>query len=100
MFILQEFFRRAGWDVRGGSVSSADELLELVQAGPCDLVGLSVSNDMNVEDLASVIRAIREVASPRMPPIIVGGRFFLTAIPNTWRAWEPMRRLRMGGGRS
>jgi len=31
---------------------------------------------MNVEDLASVIRAIREVASPRIPP--GGGRFFLT----------------------
>src|SRR5262249_52242760 len=60
VFILQEFFRRAGWDVRGGSMSSADELLELVQTGPCDLIGLSVSNDVNVEDLASVIRAIRE----------------------------------------
>ena len=78
VFILQEFFRRAGWDVRGGSMGSADELLELVQTGPCDLIGLSVSNDVNVEDLASVIRAIREVASPRIPPIIVGGRFFLT----------------------
>jgi methanogenic corrinoid protein MtbC1 len=78
VFILQEFFRRAGWDVRGGSMGSADELLGLVQTGPCDLIGLSVSNDVNVEDLASVIRAIREVASPRIPPIIVGGRFFLT----------------------
>src|SRR4029079_17489346 len=78
VFILQEFFRRAGGDVRGGSMGSADELLELVQTGPCDLIGLSVSNDVNVEDLASVIRAIREVASPRIPPIIVGGGFFLT----------------------
>ena len=68
VFILQEFFRRAGWDVRGGSMGSADELLELVQTGPCDLIGLSVSNDMNVEDLASVIRAIREVDRPGCHP--------------------------------
>jgi methanogenic corrinoid protein MtbC1 len=78
VFILQEFFRRAGWEVSGNALGSADELLDMVHASPFDLIGLSVSNDVSVEDLANMIRTIREVASPRVPSIIVGGRFFLT----------------------
>ena len=76
VFILQEFFRRAGWDVHGGSAGTADELLGLVQNGAFSLIGLSVSNEASVGDLSAVVRDIREVASPRIPAIIVGGRFF------------------------
>jgi len=77
VFLVQEFFRRAGWHVEGGFLKSSDELLGLVHDGSFDLVGLSVSNDVGVEDLTSIIRAVREAASPRVPNILVGGRFFL-----------------------
>jgi MerR family transcriptional regulator, light-induced transcriptional regulator len=76
-FILQEFFRRAGWDVRGGSIASNHELLSLAESGPFDLVGLSVSNEITVDRFASVLSSIRDAVAPRMPVIMVGGRFFL-----------------------
>ncbi len=75
--LLEEFFRRAGWQVRGGSINSDTALTDLVQHGAFDVIGLSVSNDVAVEGLASIIRAIREAAMPRTPFIMVGGRFFL-----------------------
>lgn len=77
VFILQEFFRRAGWNVRGGTVTSNHELLSLAESGPFDLVGLSVSNEITVDRFASVVSSIRDAVAPRMPVIMVGGRFFL-----------------------
>lgn len=75
--LLKEFFRRRGWQVQGGSINTETELMGLVQDGAFDVIGLSVSNDVAVDGLASVIRAIREAALPRTPFIMVGGRFFL-----------------------
>lgn len=77
VFIVQEFFRRAGWQVRGGYVSSIDELLDLVSGEAFDLVGLSVSNEIEPDNFAAVICGIREAALRRNTRIMVGGRFFL-----------------------
>lgn len=77
VFILQEFFRRAGWEVRGGAVGSDDELINLVECDRYDLVGLSVSNEITVGAFASVIRTIREVSLSPGLHVMVGGRFFL-----------------------
>jgi MerR family transcriptional regulator, light-induced transcriptional regulator len=77
VFIVQEFFRRAGWRVRGGYVGSIDELLNIVSGETFDLVGLSVSNVIETEHFAAVICCIREAALPRTTCIMVGGRFFL-----------------------
>jgi len=77
VFILQEFFRRAGWDVQGGSVCSSDELLAQVERGRFDVVGLSVSNEIAVGEFAAMIRTVRKVAPPRALHIMVGGGFFL-----------------------
>jgi len=76
-FILQEFFRRAGWEVAGGALASNDELYGLAENKPYDLIGLSFSNEVPVDIIASVIRTVRDVAqSPRLH-VMVGGRFFL-----------------------
>ena len=77
VFVLQEFFRRAGWDVSGGSIASNHELLSLAESGPFDLVGLSVSNEITVDRFASMVSSIRDAIAPRMPVVMVGGRFFL-----------------------
>jgi methanogenic corrinoid protein MtbC1 len=77
VFIVQEFFRRAGWQVRGGYVSSTDELLDLVSGEAFDLVGLSISNEVEAETFAAVICGIREAALRRAMRVMVGGRFFL-----------------------
>ena len=77
VFILQEFFRRAGWDVQGGSVCSSDELLAQVERGRFDVVGLSVSNEIAVGEFAAMIRTVRKVAPTRALHVMVGGGFFL-----------------------
>jgi methanogenic corrinoid protein MtbC1 len=76
-FIVQEFFRRAGWRVHGGSLGSTEELLNLVASEPFDVVGLSVSNDVTADDFAATIRSVRVAARSRTVRIMVGGRFFL-----------------------
>lgn len=77
VYVLQEFFRRAGWHVNGGAVASDEEFLSLAKKDRYDVVGISVSNDTSVEKLTSVIQAVRKVAlSPGML-VMVGGRFFL-----------------------
>jgi len=77
VFILQEFFRRAGWEVHGGSLVSKEELFGLAESDRYDLVGLSASNEVAVDEFAAVIHTIRKITpSPRLH-VIVGGRFFL-----------------------
>jgi MerR family transcriptional regulator, light-induced transcriptional regulator len=75
--IVQEFFRRAGWEVRGGCFSTVEELLNAARSEPVDVVGLSISCDLALEDLASTIRNLRLSASNPAVKIVVGGRFFL-----------------------
>jgi MerR family transcriptional regulator, light-induced transcriptional regulator len=77
VFIVQEFFRRAGWQVRGGYVGSTDELLDIVSGDAFDLVGLSVSNEIEPEYFATLICCVREAALRRATRVMVGGRFFL-----------------------
>jgi MerR family transcriptional regulator, light-induced transcriptional regulator len=77
VFIVQEFFRRAGWRVRGGYVGSTDELLDMVSGEAFDLIGLSVSNQIEPEYFAAVICSVREAALRRATRVMVGGRFFL-----------------------
>ncbi len=77
VFILQEFFRRAGWDVNGGGVASNEELFGLVESGRYDLVGLSASNEVAVDEFAAVIHTIRKITPSPGLQVMVGGRFFL-----------------------
>jgi MerR family transcriptional regulator, light-induced transcriptional regulator len=77
IFIVQEFFRRAGWQVCGGFPSTIEELVNVAASEPFDVVGLSVSCDASVERLTTVIRTIRRCASNPAFQMMVGGRFFL-----------------------
>lgn len=77
VFILQEFFRRVGWHTHGGAVASEDDLLSLAASDRYDVVGISASNDVAIEEFAAVIRALRDVADRQGMLVMVGGRFFL-----------------------
>lgn len=76
IFVVQEFFRRAGWKVRGGYVGTSDELGDLVASERFDVVGLSVSNGAPTSDMAALIKTIRQAALGALS-VMVGGRFFL-----------------------
>jgi methanogenic corrinoid protein MtbC1 len=77
LFIVQEFFRKAGWYVCGGIYDTADELLSAAGSEPFDVVGLSVSCDASADGLGNLIAALRKSASNPAVNMMVGGRFFL-----------------------
>ncbi len=77
LFIVQEFFRRAGWYVSGGTCDTTEELLNFAHSEAFDVVGLSVSNDAPESALAALVVSLRRSALNRDALMMVGGRLFL-----------------------
>jgi methanogenic corrinoid protein MtbC1 len=77
LFMVAEFFRRAGWDVWAGPVASGTELLDLVRHDWYAVVGISVSSDVRLEGLAATIHAVRRASRNRGVGVMVGGPPFL-----------------------
>ena len=85
--IVEEMFRRDGWDTQVALDPDIPELLELVSRGWYDLVGLTVSCDCHIAPLPSLINALRSVSRNPLLRVMVGGRVFLQ---------EPMLANRVG----
>jgi methanogenic corrinoid protein MtbC1 len=77
LFMVAEFFRRAGWDVWGGPPSSSNDLTGMVRAEWFDVVGLSVGCESRLDVLAAGIRAIRRASRNRAIGVMVGGPTFV-----------------------
>lgn len=77
VFMVAEFFRRAGWDVVDGPVASAADLVSTVTRNWFEIVGLSLSCDHRLDPLAALIREIRRSSRNRAIGIIVGGPVFI-----------------------
>ncbi len=75
--IVEEMFRRDGWDTEVALDPDTPELLEKVSRGWYDLVGLTVSCDCNIAPLPSLIHALRSVSRNPQLCVMVGGRVFL-----------------------
>jgi len=76
LFMVGEFFRRAGWDVWAQGSSTSDELVEIVRREWFAVIGLSVACEAHLEGLASVILRLRRASRNRSVGIMVGGRAF------------------------
>jgi MerR family transcriptional regulator, light-induced transcriptional regulator len=76
LYMVAEFFRRAGWDVWSGPMP-ARELSELVGKEAFTLVGFSLSGDSRLDALASSIRAVRRASCNRGIGVLVGGPVFV-----------------------
>jgi methanogenic corrinoid protein MtbC1 len=77
LFVVREFFRRAGWQVCGGTYDTTDELLNAARSEPFDIVGLSIGCDAAVSDLTSLIHSLKRGAPNPAMRVMVGGRFVL-----------------------
>ncbi len=77
--IVEELFRRAGWDTIGVRAGSAESLVAAVSARPLDMVGLSVSCTRLVPALSGCIAAIRRAARNPGLIVLVGGPVFAAA---------------------
>lgn len=78
--MVREFFRSAGWEVRGGAGSRPAEVERLLRAEWFDVAGLSVGTHCAVDALAEQIRRLRAVSRNPHIGILVGGAMF-TAEP-------------------
>lgn len=75
--MVEEFFRRAGWDVTCMTAVSTNDLGRLVRQESFSVVGLSASCDALLEPLAGCIHRIRRDTRNRALGIMVGGRVFV-----------------------
>lgn len=82
MSIVEEFFRRDGWDVESESSITRSQLLGRVRDEWFEVVGLSASGDASVALLAPLIQSIRDSALNRHIRVIVGGCAFLAQPAN------------------
>lgn len=77
LFMVAEFFRRAGWDVSAESASSAAELVAAVGAEWFDVIGLSMGSELHVGSVAAAIEALRKASRNPAVGVMVGGAVFL-----------------------
>lgn len=74
IIMVEESFRRAGWDVCGVGASSIDEILYLVRRDSFDVIGFSISNDHLSDPVGFAIEEIRRASRNRNIRVLLGGR--------------------------
>jgi len=76
LLIVEEYFRRAGWNVWAPCNLPEKQLLAAVQRERYDVVGISVTCEVPVARLTTLIATLRKLSLNRSLKIIVGGRSF------------------------
>lgn len=77
LWMVAEFFRRAGWNVWSLPLGSAQEMAALVRREWFAVVGLSAACPSRIDALAAAIRMIRRSSRNRAVGIMVGGPLVL-----------------------
>lgn len=77
LFMVAEFFRRAGWHVLGRPDASRSELLSTARNEWFDVVGLSVGTELHIDGLSAVIAELRKVSVNPDIAVLVGGPLFV-----------------------
>jgi len=79
LFMLSEFFKRAGWLVTVGVPQDVTEFKRLFQSDWFDAVGISVSSDRHLDTLAALLPKLREGSDNLGLHVFVGGPMALVA---------------------
>ena len=74
--MVEEFFRRDGWQTWSTPVVDEAELMALVAGRTFDVVGLTVSVERHVAPLSRSIAAVRRASRNPRVIVLVGGRVF------------------------
>ncbi len=74
--IVEEFFRRAGWQTWSAPALDEAELVALAAGRSFDIIGLAVSVERHLGSLTRTIAAVRRASRNPDVRIIVGGRVF------------------------
>ncbi|MEO0593749.1 MAG: cobalamin-dependent protein [Myxococcota bacterium] len=73
LILLEEFFRRAGWNVIGAAQTAEIDLPDWVQRESVSVVGFGVSDRRTLNDLQTLIADLRASSKNRELVIMVGG---------------------------
>jgi len=77
VLMVAEFLRRAGWDVSAQPVISSKQAVEIVSGEWYAILGLSLSCEDGLDDLALEITDARKQSRNEDLAVIVGGRVFV-----------------------
>ncbi len=77
IYMVEEFFRRAGWDVWCVPPASAEDLAKIVRTEWFAIIGLSANSDSMLEPLRKCIQAVRHASCNQDVKIMVGGSLFV-----------------------
>jgi MerR family transcriptional regulator, light-induced transcriptional regulator len=76
LLMLGEFFRRSGWHVAGGPVSSDVDAADMVRSAWFDVAAFSVGSEALLDGLARCVRRVRRESRNSDLGILVGGPLF------------------------
>jgi MerR family transcriptional regulator, light-induced transcriptional regulator len=76
LFMVAEFFRRAGWTVSGEPSLTSRELIQAVSHDWFDVAGLSVGAECQIDGVAQLIADLRQASRNQSLAIMVGGPIF------------------------
>jgi len=71
--LVAQFLRKAGWEVWHEHPADGADLIDLVRRHWFAVVGLSVGSESRVEEVAAIIRSIRQASLNRSVGILIGG---------------------------
>lgn len=74
--MIEDFFRRAGWQTASAPAATFAELVDLVATRWLELIGLTVSCVAHIDTLPPMIAALRERSRNPALLVMVGGRIF------------------------
>lgn len=77
LFMVIEFFRRAGWHCWSGTPNNLSEIFDRVRQQEFDVVGLSIGAERNLDTVANEIAEIRNRSKKPDTLILVGGKIFV-----------------------
>ncbi len=77
LMLVEECFRRSGWECCSIAPNSVSELVKTVKRQRFDVIGISVSCGVLLEGVASAIQAVRKASINGSATILVGGSIFL-----------------------
>ena len=76
LFMVSEFFRRAGWNVCNQPPSSRPELISFVSGQHFDVIGFSAGSVTRIDLIEAVIGEVRAASLNKNVVVLVGGPLF------------------------
>lgn len=77
LFIVAEFFRRAGWEVFDSPVNTSDDLVSVIAHERFAVAGLSLARESKIDEMTALIARMRTASRNRGVRIMVGGPAFV-----------------------